>query len=187
MRPDLQASQVAEVLRRSARDLGSPGPDNDTGWGLLDLAAAIGTPAPPPDPQEPNDDIWYVLPLGLPSSGSPPLTTPRRLETTFAASVMAIKDPIDVYRVWAPTNGTVTATLAPAGGLVLRLWNDQTPTVYETGAGRRGDLLATSSPAGVLRYRSRSAHGHFLYLEVALAGNPRSADFYTLSVSAHQP
>jgi subtilisin family serine protease len=187
MRPDLQASQVAEVLRRSARDLGTPGPDNDTGWGLLDLAAALRTPAPPPDPQEPNDDIWYDLPLGLPSSGAHPLTAPRRLETTLTASVTAIKDPIDVYRVWAPTRGTVTATLTPAAGLALRLWSDQTPTVYETGPGRRADLLARGSPAGALRYRSRSPRGHFLYLEVAAASNLRSADFYTLSVSARQP
>ena len=81
------------------------------------------------------------------------------------------------------TAGTVT----PAAGLVLRLWSDQTPTVYETGAGRRADLLATGSAAGVLRYRSRSAHGRFLYLEVAFAGNPRAADRYTLRVSAPHP
>src|SRR5207244_10978232 len=69
-RPELTATQVADVLRRSARDLGPPGPDVDTGWGLLDVAAALRTPAPPPDPLEPNDDIWYVLPLGLPNAGS---------------------------------------------------------------------------------------------------------------------
>ena len=185
MRPDLQASQVAEILRRSARDLGTPGPDNDSGWGLLDVAAALRTPAPPPDPQEPNDDIWYVLPIGEPSSGAPALTTPRRGETTITASVMAIKDPVDVYRVWAPAGGTATATVTPAAGLVLRLWSDQTPTVYEKGAGRRADLLATGSPEGV-RYRNRTAHGRFLYLEVSVAGNPRPAHFYTLSVSARQ-
>lgn len=187
MRPDLQASQIAEVLRRSARDLGAPGPDSDTGWGMLDVAAALGTPGPPPDPQEPNDDIWYDLPLGLPSSGAHPLTAPGRGDATITASVMAIKDPIDVYRVWAPASGTVTATLAPAAGLALRLWSDQTPTVYETGPGRRADLLATGSPAGVVRYHSRSAHGQFLYLEVAAPGTLRSAAFYTLSVSARQP
>jgi subtilisin family serine protease len=184
MRPDLEASQVAEVLRHSARDLGPPGPDNDTGWGMLDLAAALRTPAPPPDPLEPNDDIWYELPGGV---GFQPITTPRRPDTTIAASVTAIKDPIDVYRVWARPRGTVTATLTPAAGLVLRLWSDQTPTVYEKGVGRRADLLATGSAAGVLRYRSRSAHGGFLYLEVALAGNPRAAHWYSLSVSAPHP
>jgi hypothetical protein len=61
------------------------------------------------------------------------------------ATGAAIKDPIDVYRVWAPPGGTVTATLTPLSGLRLHLWSDQTQTVHETGADRRTDLLATGS------------------------------------------
>src|SRR5207302_1135089 len=76
LRPELKASQVAEVLRRSARALGPARPNNDTGWGLLDVAAALLAPAPPPDPLEPNDDIWYDQPLGLPNAGSQPITSP---------------------------------------------------------------------------------------------------------------
>ena len=73
LRPTLQASQVAEILRRSARPLGSPSPNDDFGFGLLDVAAALRTPAPPPDQLEPNDDIVYALPLGTPNHGSWPL------------------------------------------------------------------------------------------------------------------
>jgi hypothetical protein len=40
-RPKLAAEQVARVLRQSARDLGSPGFDPATGYGLLDARAAL--------------------------------------------------------------------------------------------------------------------------------------------------
>src|SRR5207237_643071 len=125
VRPTLTASQMAEVLRRSARDLAPPGQDNDSGWGMLDVAAALRTPAPPPDPLEPNDDIWYDLPLGLPNAGARPLTSPGHPQTTIQASVTPVKDPVDVYRVWAPSGGIVSAKLTPSAGLVLRLWSDR--------------------------------------------------------------
>jgi subtilisin family serine protease len=186
IRPDLTASQLAEVLRRSARDIGKPGPDNDSGWGMLDVAAALTTPAPPPDPQEPNDDVWYTFPIGEPSSGAPPLTTPRRPLDTITASVTAIKDPNDVYRVWAPAGGTVTAAVTPAAGLNLRLWSDQTPTVYVKGIERQAYLLARSdSPEGI-RYRNHTRHGRYLYVEVSIAGRPRPAHYYTLAVATRK-
>ena len=185
MRPNLQASQVAEVLRRSARPLGSPSPNNDTGYGLLDLATALRTPAPPPDPLEPNDDIVYALPLGTPNHGSWPLTTPTRTQAAITASVRAIKSPIDVYRTWVPAHATITATLTPASGLTLNLWSDRTQTVDETGSDRRTDLYASAPPTGTLNYRSRSRHGRYLYLEVALATLERAPVYYTLNVTTH--
>ena len=52
---DLTAMQVAEILRRSARDIGQPGRDNASGFGELDVAAALALAAPVDDPFEPND------------------------------------------------------------------------------------------------------------------------------------
>ncbi|HEX7525145.1 MAG TPA: S8 family serine peptidase, partial [Gaiellaceae bacterium] len=57
VRPDLDASQVAEILRESARDVGPPGFDTATGYGILDLTAALAAPTPQADSAEPNDDI----------------------------------------------------------------------------------------------------------------------------------
>jgi subtilisin family serine protease len=181
-RPGLTASQVADVLRRSARALGRHRPNRDTGWGLLDVRAALRATAPPPDPSEPNDDVWYDLPLGRPNSGARPLTTPDRLAGRIEASVTTIKDPVDVYRVWVPAGASVAARVSPSPRLTLRLWSDQTQTVNERGSDRRSDLLATGSSA--LRYRSTATRGRYLYLEVELNGNRRSTVRYTLSVSA---
>ncbi len=44
--PELLPNQVLEAIRGSARDLGSPGPDNSFGWGLVDASAALGRVAP---------------------------------------------------------------------------------------------------------------------------------------------
>jgi subtilisin family serine protease len=183
LRPTLQASQVAEILRRSARPLGSLTPNDDTGFGLLDVAAALRTPAPPPDQLEPNDDIVYALPLGTPNHGSWPLTTPTRSKTAISASVTSIKDPVDVYRTWVPAHATLTATVSPATGLSLTLWSDQTQTVQETGSDRREHRFAVGSPTGTLTYTSRTARGRYLYLEVALTTRVRPSIYYTLSVA----
>ena len=41
-RPDLDIGQVADLIRFSARDVGDRGYDVQTGYGLVDLAAALG-------------------------------------------------------------------------------------------------------------------------------------------------
>ena len=60
VRPRLEKTQLFELMRRSARDIGVPGVDNDSGYGLLDIPAALTRPELPIDPQEPNDDVRYV-------------------------------------------------------------------------------------------------------------------------------
>src|SRR5438270_101325 len=54
-RPTLDNTQLFELMRRSATDIGAHGFDNATGWGLLNIPAALAFPAPRRDPQEPND------------------------------------------------------------------------------------------------------------------------------------
>jgi len=55
-------TQLFDLLRWSARDIGEPGFDEATGWGLLDVPAALADPAPAIDPEEPNDDVDQVVP-----------------------------------------------------------------------------------------------------------------------------
>ena len=60
VRPDLSNGQLADVLRRSARDVDRPGYDTNTGFGLVHMAAALALPAPARDVLEPNDGITFV-------------------------------------------------------------------------------------------------------------------------------
>ena len=64
VRPELDASQLFEVMRRSAQDIGRAGRDDATGFGLLNVPAALAYPAPVRDPLEPNDDVEFVQPGG---------------------------------------------------------------------------------------------------------------------------
>ena len=98
-------------MRRSAVDIGAPGRDDAAGFGLLNVPAALAYPAPVRDPFEPNDDIEFVQPGGLYDNSIPPLTTPAKRSTTVRARLDRAEDPRDVYRVWLPKNGRITATL----------------------------------------------------------------------------
>jgi hypothetical protein len=73
LRGDLDATQVVEILRRSARDAGRPGRDNSTGFGVLDIPRALAAPTPAQDPLEPNDNVEQVRPRGLSEAGKPAL------------------------------------------------------------------------------------------------------------------
>ena len=57
MWPTLTASQLADILRHSARDIGAPGFDEMSGWGIVDIPAALAATPGAIDPSEPNDDI----------------------------------------------------------------------------------------------------------------------------------
>ena len=113
MRPELDASQLFEVMRRSAVDIDAPGRDDATGFGLLNVPAALAYAAPVRDPLEPNDDMDYVTPGKTFDNGIPPLTTKAKPSTTLTGRLATVEDPRDVYRVFVPARGTITVK---AGG-----------------------------------------------------------------------
>ena len=101
-RPTLTNTQLFEVMRRSARDVGKRGWDPDTGYGILDLPAALVRRAPSTDLQEPNEDIYLVKPNGLTKAGHAPLTKQNRLQASIVAQLERQEDPEDVYRIVVP-------------------------------------------------------------------------------------
>lgn len=112
-RPRLSASQVADVLRFSARDLGRRGWDRASGWGAVDIRAALREPTPPDDPFEPNEDIrWVNGRAGF--TADPPLLGRRRREVVRATLDLA-EDPYDVYRVSVPIGRSARITLRSPG------------------------------------------------------------------------
>jgi len=113
-RPDLQPDQVAQAVRLSARDLGKKGFDVQTGFGLLDVGAALMREPPPADPLEPNDDMTFVngRSFGTPS----PVVFAGSGRTRFLALVDAYEDPVDVYRVKVRPHKRLLAIAKPAFG-----------------------------------------------------------------------
>jgi len=175
VRPDLSASQVAELLRESARPVGSQRFDPKTGFGVIDIAAALAARAPRGDPGEPNDDVVQVKPGQLFSNGAPPLTTATRPSSRIAGTLLQAEDPRDLYRIWVPAHRTVRVSLDSTGSATARIWGHQTYTVDEPPELRKRDFKGSSITGGAV--------GTYAYVDVALSGRTTTAD-YVLSVKA---
>jgi hypothetical protein len=177
-RPELDHTQLFELLRRSARDVAPPGRDRDTGFGLLDIPAALTRPAPTRDPLEPNDAVEQVRPNGLFTTPKPPLTHPSRGRASVAARVDVAEDPRDVYRVWVPAGRRVVASLRSAFPVELQ----------QRGARPRGVAVVTqpqSAPGRrVVTLTNRLASGVYLYVSAFLPANRGFGDAsYTLTLT----
>jgi subtilisin family serine protease len=175
LRPTLTVGQLAAVLREGASDIGQPGFDNPSGYGLLNIPAALTAPAPPVDPDEPNDDIDQVRPLLLFDLGQPPLTTKTNPSSRVAATLDKSDDPRDIYRIWVPAHKTVRVRVSSGGDAAARIWGPKTVSVDEGLAARRRDLRGPSITAGTT--------GLAAYVEVLLTGSSNNAH-YVLSVTA---
>ena len=182
MRPDLDASQLFEVMRRSAADIDAAGRDDATGYGLLDVPAALAYAPPTRDPMEPNDDVDYVRTNGLYAAGAGPLTTRAAPGAAVTARLAVFEDPRDVYPVFVPARKTVTATTT-AAAVDLTLWSGTTPSVTVPSPGK--DRLARGvRKAGTetVTYRNPGS-AKIVYLAVTLAKGSRDAS-YSVSVAA---
>jgi hypothetical protein len=185
-RPELRPEQVAWLLERSADDATAStgcapcpaGRDLYTGWGTLDIASALtmatdGTPLPPPDRYEPNDDA------GPWSHALPPL--PRAVRATLDFW----DDNVDVYRVHLNRGTRLFARATPEAAATLRLalWAPGTKRIEGLDA-NLGERLAQSSRVGrQSRLSARAARAGIYYLEVKLVTRPRDPVSYTLALA----
>jgi Subtilase family len=185
LRPNLTNTQLFGVMRRSARDVGRRGWDRDTGFGILNVPAAIARKAPAPDPQEPNEDVYLVRPNGLTRAGKPALTRPNRPRLSMSAQLERWEDPEDVYRIFLPAKGRVVVTVRPSANVSLELWGRRTTTVFEQGAAAKRDLIGVSAHRGK-RFERVTLKGRgsaqYVYVDVFLPKNGVQAS-YTLSVA----
>ena len=184
-RPALDPSQLFQLLVRSARPL-APDYNSVSGYGELDVRAALAAPTPPGDPFEPNDDIDMVRAGGLFPAATPSLTNRVRNTAFIRGSLAQNADPRDVFRVWIPAHGRLSATATPhPAAITLRAWSASTHSVLEGVARQRRDLLAIERGTGTHRMRvsNRSGHGRFAYLEVSIRSAQNSS--YALALSTH--
>ena len=172
-RGDLDNTQLFDIMRWSARDVGQVGFDVDTGFGVLDVPSALARTAPTRDPQEPNDDIALVKPGALFSSGEPALTKPGAGKASLQARIDVSEDPEDVYRVWIPAHKAVTVTLRGDANVDLEIWRPAARSVGESGAARKRDLAGTSARTGTsadaLAIKNTTKRGAYYYADVFLA------------------
>ena len=137
--PRLTASQVIEVVERTTRDVGTPGRDDATGLGVVNLAGALRARPMATDPGEANDEprLSARTTAGLSAS---------RARAAISARVDGYRDPRDTYRVVMAAGDTLRATLngPAAGDMDLRLWRPGTPTLRRSRLFARTWLAASS-------------------------------------------
>jgi hypothetical protein len=182
-RPRLDRTQIFNLIRWSARDVPPrEGWDPDTGFGVLDIPAALAASAPPADPLEPNDDIAQVKANGMFARAKPALTRAGKGTERRRALLDWTEDPVDVYRAWIPAHRALRITLAPIGDVHLDVYAASARTVY----GNRG-LIASSLRAGnrteLLVVRNGRDTGRFVYVVAYVPERPETLDAtYTLAV-----
>lgn len=184
--PKLTPDQVSWLLERSAVDASAqtgcglcpPGRDRFTGWGLLDVQAALtlltsGAPLPAADRYEPNDDA------GPWSHAVPPL--PHVVDATLDFW----DDDIDVYRIALRAGQRLYArlTVGVPARVQLALWRPGTQHVAGVDSSI-ADRVATSRRfGGQSRLSYRAATGGIYYLEAKLETPSRPVVAYRLGLA----
>ena len=142
------------------------GRDSASGFGMLNVAAALALPAPIRDPYEPNDDIEQVDPTGdrYVSQGAAAHDLDERRRASRARST-GYEDPRDVYRVWLPPGARVTATLTASANGDLALYAGSAPTRQSA---------ASRPPAGSRARRPQGRRERLAYRNAARAAGRTS-------------
>jgi hypothetical protein len=179
-------TQLFDLMRWSATDIDAPGFDEDTGWGLLNVPAALSDAPPPVDPHEPNEDVYEIVAGKLFAAADKPLTSPGHGGATLAARLDVTEDPEDVYRVWVPAHRRVAIRVVPTDDADVELWNASTPSVLIVGAARRKHLIDGSGNDGRaaenVAVRNGTRRGTFAYLDVYLPEHGASSTGYRATI-----
>jgi hypothetical protein len=170
-RPDLDNTQLFELMRRSAVDIGPPGFDHAAGYGLLNIPSALAFRAPPRDPQEPNEDPAQIEPHGLFATGTQPLNGPGRLGGAVSAHLDRAEDPADLYRAWAPAHTALHVRASGAVKLRILPRSPRKAKAKPLAVGVRGAAV----------YRNTKTRGAYVYIEVTPAARVVE---YTLRLTA---
>jgi hypothetical protein len=180
-RPELLADQAANAVRYSARDVGGKGYDADTGYGVLDVGAALRAKPDLHDPSEPNDDMRWV--------DGHLFTKPDRLlyrgtgkAVKIEATVDVYEDPADVYRVKVPARGSLALKASPVYGDVSLAAYAPGATSLRDRARRVGRSSHSGGRTERLRIVNRSRAARTFFVAVQPAGRKRLDAGYTLRV-----
>ena len=175
LRPTLTPQQRFDVLRKSAHDSDPTGCDDETGYGLLNVANAMTFPAPAVEPsREVDDDPFYVR--GANATGHPTLLT-RKTKVRLAGELSPAKDPSDVYpvRVKKGERLTASAVVGGAGALAsLGLWKPTAGDFDVTNGVTKNEIVSTGGFASdpTLKMLAKKTATYYLSVEAPDAIDP---------------
>jgi subtilisin family serine protease len=175
-RPSLRPEQVAALLERTSVDVDATsgcvlcgaGRDEYSGWGRLDVAAALAAlvePLPLRDRYEANDDV---------GSRAQGLSGRNRL---IRATVDFWDDQDDVYAIRLKARQRVYVGLKgvePGADLSLALWLPGTRSIEGVGGVRyRAKVSARSGPREYFPYRAPATGLYFVQVRMSSPGDTR--------------
>jgi subtilisin family serine protease len=172
----MDKTQLFELLRLTAHSA-TPGWNERTGYGILNVPALLTTSLPAVDPQEPNDDIDQVAASQMFAGAKAPING-RGTNTRLHGRVDAVEDPSDVYRIVVPANRRLTVSSSfGASNLLVGLWSSAARSITSAVG-----LLSRPNRSEV-SWRNPSRHGSVVYAAIWPADNPTHLDAsYTLQV-----
>jgi subtilisin family serine protease len=180
-RPALTPDQAAQVLRLSARDIDRRGYDPNTGFGLVQVGAALRRRAPIADPGEPNEDVRWVR--GTPFSAGKTIYRGGRSARTRALLDL-YEDPRDVYRIVVPARGSLRVTLKPAFGDADLTVHDAAATTVGSRLRRLGASTRDGRRTDTVVVRNRRSSARSAWVAVTVDDDARELDSsYTLTVT----
>lgn len=179
-RPHLDQTQLTDLIRYSAVDLGPRGWDANFGFGMVQVSRTLRARAPRLDPLEPNEDIVWID--GRRFRVDPPIWRGGR-PMRLLARLDSYEDPVDVYRVIVPPRTRVRVGLRSLGGDVdVEIYDGRASTVH----GRRGRITGSYRPGSrvdLVGVVNRTHGRRKMYIAAFVPSTSRAVDpSYRLSV-----
>ena len=178
-RPDLTPDQAVQAVRLSAVDHDDPGWGPDTGFGVLNVEAALTRAAPPSDPLEPNDTMFWVDGRGFGRADRVIFKggKTRRL----GATIDAFEDPADVYRIRLRPRSRVRISANPVrtDDVDLRVYSRKAKSL---GAKPLKRSARRGKRTEKITLRNRSGRARVYYVAVLVQGSRDLDAAYALRV-----
>jgi hypothetical protein len=184
-RPELTVDRVIQAVRLSARDVERPGWDALTGFGVLNVGAALSVPAdklPIQDPAEPNDNLVWVngRAFGKPAKAVWSGGSAKRVNALLDKQ----EDPVDVYRIVVPGGATASVSVIPRfGDPSLEVFRSSALSVNDVERRVASSHLAGSKKTERVTVTNTGSAKHSYYVAIRPQGNSRYQEReYTLRV-----
>lgn len=169
LRPDLTAQERFDILRTSARDVGLTGRDDETGYGMLDVARAISAQAPVDTSSSPevDDDPYFVR--GEFAAQHPTLLAKTK-KKSIIGQLSRAKDPADVYPVRLKKSERLTVSAKaqlPDSLISLSIWSPSVGDFDVTGDVAKNRIVSTGGFANdpVLKTIAKKSGTYYVSVE----------------------
>lgn len=155
----LSSGEIRSTLTATARDIENEGPDPETGFGVVDISAALGGSTTPPPlgvmPSLPDlPDLELPTLPRLPTPGQPalpPLLTPPTSVVALLSAPATVPYETEFEVTVSVSCSDCSVSLSAPGAAAVSLNPQESPVRARLTAARSGDVVVTANGAIVAR------------------------------------